>query len=85
MVGIVILASCKHHFIIVHENLMQRPSNSISIILHLDFVINLNFACLHTGNWRSLNDKKIFTNKIILTAGVLQLFMVDIRTNLSSM
>ena len=29
--GIVILASLEHHFITVHENLGQYPSNSISI------------------------------------------------------
>ena len=29
--GIVILASFKHHFIRVHENLEQHPSNNISI------------------------------------------------------
>ena len=32
MEGIVILSSYKHHFIIVHENLVQHPSNNISII-----------------------------------------------------
>ena len=29
--GIVILASCEHNFIRVHENLVQYPSNNISI------------------------------------------------------
>ena len=29
--GIVILASCEHHFIRVLENLVQHPSNNISI------------------------------------------------------
>ena len=29
--GIVILVSCEHHFIRVHENLVQHPSNNISI------------------------------------------------------
>ena len=28
----VILASCEHHFIRVHEKLVQHPSNNISII-----------------------------------------------------
>ncbi len=28
--GIVILASCEYHFIRVHENLVQHPSNFIS-------------------------------------------------------
>ena len=27
--GIIILASCQHHFIRVHENLVQHPSNNI--------------------------------------------------------
>ena len=31
--GIVILASCKHHFIRVYDNLVQLPSNNISFIL----------------------------------------------------
>ena len=29
--GIVILASCEFHFISEHENLLQHPSNNISI------------------------------------------------------
>ena len=29
--GIVILNSCEHHNIKVHENLLQQPSNNISI------------------------------------------------------
>ena len=29
--GIVILARCEYHFIRVHENLEQHPSNNISI------------------------------------------------------
>ena len=29
--GIVILASCEHQFIRVHENLVQHPSTNISI------------------------------------------------------
>ena len=28
---IVILASCKYHFIRLHENMVQHPSNNISI------------------------------------------------------
>ena len=31
--GIVILASCEHHFIRVHENLVHHPSNNISVII----------------------------------------------------
>ena len=31
MGGIVILASCVHHFIRVHDNLVQHPSNEILI------------------------------------------------------
>ena len=31
MGGIVILDSCGYHFIRVHENLVQHPSNNISI------------------------------------------------------
>ena len=31
-VGIVILASCEYHFIRVYENLVQHPSNNISIV-----------------------------------------------------
>ena len=34
MVGNVILASCKHHFIIAHENLVQNPSYDISILIY---------------------------------------------------
>ena len=34
--GIVILASCDYHFIRVHENLVQHPSNNISNIF-IDF------------------------------------------------
>ena len=30
--GIVILASCKYYFIRIHENMMQHPSNNISIV-----------------------------------------------------
>ena len=30
--GIVILASCKHHFIKVHENLEQHPISNISFL-----------------------------------------------------
>ena len=30
--GIVILASCEHNFIRVHESLVQHPSNNISIL-----------------------------------------------------
>ena len=30
---IVILASCKYYFIIVHKNLVHHPSNNISIIV----------------------------------------------------
>ncbi len=30
-VGIVFLASCEYHFIRVHENMIQHPSNNISI------------------------------------------------------
>ena len=33
MEGIVILASCEYHFIRVHENRVQHPSNNISIIV----------------------------------------------------
>ena len=29
--GIVILSSCEYHFIRVHENLVQHPSNNMSI------------------------------------------------------
>ena len=29
--GIFILACCEHHFIRLHENLVQHPSNNISI------------------------------------------------------
>ena len=29
----VILASCKYHFIRVHENLVQHPTNNKSIII----------------------------------------------------
>ena len=32
---IVILASCKYHLINIHENLVQHPSNNISILLPL--------------------------------------------------
>ena len=38
----VILASCEHPYIRIHENLVQYPSNNISIVLDkLLFVINL--------------------------------------------
>ena len=30
--GIVILAICEYHFIRIHENLVQHPSNNIGII-----------------------------------------------------
>ena len=29
--GIIFLASCEHHFVRLHENLLQHPSNNISI------------------------------------------------------
>ena len=29
--GIVVLASCEHHFLRVHKNLVQHPNNNISI------------------------------------------------------
>ncbi len=31
--GIVILASCEYHFIRVNKNLVQHPSNNISIVI----------------------------------------------------
>ena len=34
MEGIVILASCKHHFTRVHENLVKDPSNNKKIMKH---------------------------------------------------
>ena len=33
ILSIVILASMEYHFIRVHENLMQHPSNNISIVI----------------------------------------------------
>ena len=30
--GFINLASCEHHFLRVHENLGQHPSNNISIV-----------------------------------------------------
>ena len=33
---IVFLANCKNNFITVHENLVQHPSNYISIVTHND-------------------------------------------------
>ena len=35
--GVVILASCEYYFIRVHENLLQHPSNYISIITYIVF------------------------------------------------
>ena len=32
--GIIILASCEYYFFRVNENLLQRPSNNISIITY---------------------------------------------------
>ena len=49
---IVILASCEHHFIIVHENLVQHPSNNISITKNVNKKIALTvyviYLCMQT-------------------------------------
>ena len=37
--GYLYLASCEHHFIRVHENLVQYPSNDISIGIQIGRVV----------------------------------------------
>ena len=51
MESIVILASCKHHFIRVHENLVQHPSNNISIIISLSQSLTLTafISCIEAS------------------------------------
>ena len=59
MGDIVILASCEYHFIRVHENMVQHPSNNISIILHQ---IMLNIANLFLF---SIKNFKCFISKYL--------------------
>ena len=43
--GIVILASREYYFIIVHENLVEHPSNNISIIeIHNEVILLLFYV-----------------------------------------
>ena len=37
MGDLVILASCEYYFYRVHENLVQHPSNNISILSNIDY------------------------------------------------
>ena len=44
--GIIILARCEYHLIRVYENLVQHPSNNISIkFTHLDLVSEAVRVC----------------------------------------
>ena len=41
VIGIVILAGCKYHFIRVNDTLVQHPSNCISILKQSAFYTNI--------------------------------------------
>ena len=66
---IVILASCEHHFISVHENLWQHPSNYISIDVYKgnrgDYHIISNI-----NPWRKNDAGKKYTFNMPLYSGI---------------
>ena len=58
--GFVILASCKHHFFRVHENLVQHPSNNISLVKEH---VQLQFYVLITNINHVTKARKLKRNK----------------------
>ncbi len=61
MRGIIVLASCEHHFMRVHENLVQHPSYNISIVdtqrLCVLFCLKLKVSITTEPIWFSILGK----------------------------
>ena len=53
-VDVVIPAVCEHHFIRVHENLVQHPSNNISIYVGVERIFSRHHPKLHLS-WAYLS------------------------------
>ena len=76
--GIVILASCEHQFIRVHENLVQHPSNNILIPVQK---LPINFSLIFIA--RSRVGEKFELSKILFNLCIiLSLYSIIVQNSL---